>query len=1464
MNPNRYVNSTAILFRVLGLVALLLSSSSSISSAQHNGEYHFTDTSATNLTGQFYEQIVPQSIADGAGDTVMNLTMECLAANGYGQWTVSSNTATTSPTDPSSGWFLLANALVPISVSGGAEAATCIMGEGSLGTTFPTHVKVTANLDGRARYVWPDATGANFIVKGLNDSRGNYTGTSGDQQIDISFPTQTVTTPVASLYPVRGSVYTYTSASVGTRTVTSTTGMDYRDWFDVASDSNYVYIVWRTDITSGSGAGIYAMALNIKDNSVALGPTLVAAGVYPTVACDVRLAGSNPVFDVAYLTATTGGALGFQEYNGTSFVTISIPGSYVNPNTLAVAPYFPSHARALVSSILGSASLIHAIYVVTSAGDLILYKPVTSPAPNAAYCDGPLTGTYHLGGAYLFPSSAPFSNHTPGYSVVNEPICAFANPYDGQNQTSNFNQFHCLYRLSSVNLPTSGTLADPLMIIRGADNGVLASTSDTRLAISYVGGNLIRTDKFVAAVNQEGIHVHWFNTSSSPHMHYYSRDVRRFDEPIDENTILTFTSMLGDGTGHGGTNGARLLQGLRASMWSDPNTTLYNVNGEAWAPGGSELVMMDQNSVLRIGNDGTEVDGSAHPQAFLTTMPQSNIEAYMDFNVSTGITPSTEYDYYGSHTVIVNPASVFDCRNTGAYTSFNISRFPLSPLESEYGAGAITVQLLGVSSLVPAFLEVEPGANFDIGGNGSFSSSHAQIEMLEGYAVTDPRHRGSSSVNGKSTFVGPSGMTYTDVFSHIPTGDSVGVVFVEPCTQSGSGHDYDICPSGTQFTATYSDFSNSVGVSYGGMGRIDFDGNGTTFSDGACSLSYCNFVRFQVYGHDLVSTFSVENSWFDYMANAGILLTRSGNVSSYGNEYITNNTFARIDRLNGSTLDRLSGICVEYYDNSAAYAEQLVTIEDNVFESDNPPSAIDTAITLWDTRSGVIHNTIDGGGYKCGVVTHGVQISGSIPSNLNSLLCMNRISNCVSSGIGAGIRADNYVGYVKLNQVSSCDQGYVSDADDLGHIIFTNISNNSAPGIDVVSTTAMPDLTGVHGPLSTSGIDDAAYDTLTGNGVSQIRLTSSSYIKLGNVSQPWTWSYFCENNIIRSISVPDLILSTSGSSSIDNINQNCWGGVDPSVSSSNFPSVTYTCTGSLVRSVETAVGGSISCGDGFVSHSKSDNHQMGKVDPLGQVLTCGRLFGLGQAYQVTGEWRASRDTLEYYIEHCANDTGSFRALQCIRTAVTNNLADDSLKTYRLREWLKSVLYLNKWDPNYCCQCLWTIGECYGSTNPSLTVLKYLIDDPKCMSFRKNNIDEYNSGRSWQWQNYLSSGFDTSVVHLDTTLPSLHQLGLDSLLNLASVATEDAGPRSIFNVHTSNNPFGIGTEVMFELSSTAYVRFGIYDQLGRNVQGEEMGHVYGPGAHRFMVDGKTLANGTYYARLSTPTGEVRTVKLIKKD
>jgi hypothetical protein len=257
-------------------------------------------------------------------------------------------------------------------------------------------------------------------------------------------------------------------------------------------------------------------------------------------------------------------------------------------------------------------------------------------------------------------------------------------------------------------------------------------------------------------------------------------------------------------------------------------------------------------------------------------------------------------------------------------------------------------------------------------------------------------------------------------------------------------------------------------------------------------------------------------------------------------------------------------------------------------------------------------------------------------------------------------------------------------------------------------------------------------------------------------------------------------------------------------------------------------------------------------------LTCGNLLYLGRAFQTFGQWKASFDTLKYFVEHCPNDSQAWRAFNLAATSNASFDVSNENRYVSFREWLKSVLFLNKWDDTYYCECLYTLANTYARTNDGLAIIRYLIETKRCSYMPLGSV--YAGGRQLQRSNYLTSGVDTNLVKLDTTLPSLHELGLDLLTS--GVASPPVADFQLDHIRASGNPFRTSTEIVFDLRQTTYVRFEVYDQLGRMVIGDGTGLVYEPGSHMFTVLGKDLVSGVYYARLSTPIGEVRTVKLTK--
>src|SRR5258708_23669222 len=76
------------------------------------------------------------------------------------------------------------------------------------------------------------------------------------------------------------------------------------------------------------------------------------------------------------------------------------------------------------------------------------------------------------------------------------------------------------------------------------------------------------------------------------------------------------------------------------------------------------------------------------------------------------------------------------------------------------------------------------------------------------------------------------------------------------------------------------------------------------------------------------------------------------------------------------------------------------------------------------------------------------------------------------------------------------------------------------------------------------------------------------------------------------------------------------------------------------------------------------------------------------------EYRAQRDTLKLYIEKCAaSDNDSWTVFTRIDGAV-RFMSDDPARFDIYRNWLISVLYLNKTNPEYFCVCLGSIAGSY--------------------------------------------------------------------------------------------------------------------------------------------------------------------------
>ncbi len=522
---------------------------------------------------QVPDDIPPVASTDAGYDI---LTMDCLAANGYGQWT--SSTSTTNVNVSPSG-FLLSNILNNMPLTPGSplwdDAQTGVLAskEFKYNSTdaYPTEaIKCAANLKGNVRYVWLDNTSGRdkLYVEGFDP--GSAGGSTG---IDISFAG--LPSNLSIVKDSKANLYVEGVIPHAHTLVTSSNENLYPDMFDIAIDANYLYIVWE-EYTSGT-YNCYAAAVNLTGTITVTQLGLVATGRRPTVAVDVRHSGSIADIDVAFLT-TVPGLVDWTKYSGSGTtwstalpITTVISGS-IYPWSNA------THARIVDASTAGTATTDKAIYFMAddhNATNALLFNWIISGSLSTSsnYCDGHYNTTRS--------TYSPIET-TTAFPVMDDYIRAFADPYEGASGAGDFKEFHCLYVLNH----TSGTTGPvggnyPLMIIPNfyPGNGYCISGDNVHfypLGLFPYYDPIAATGHepflYVGAVNQMGIHTHWIADSSAVNTHYYRRDKREFDQNIEENTLMTDTCVVGNTESGVGTASPTVLSNLYLTFYTDPAT----------------------------------------------------------------------------------------------------------------------------------------------------------------------------------------------------------------------------------------------------------------------------------------------------------------------------------------------------------------------------------------------------------------------------------------------------------------------------------------------------------------------------------------------------------------------------------------------------------------------------------------------------------------------------------------------------------------------------------------------------------------------------------------------------------------------------------------------------------------------------------------------------------------------------
>ncbi len=203
-----------------------------------------------------------------------------------------------------------------------------------------------------------------------------------------------------------------------------------------------------------------------------------------------------------------------------------------------------------------------------------------------------------------------------------------------------------------------------------------------------------------------------------------------------------------------------------------------------------------------------------------------------------------------------------------------------------------------------------------------------------------------------------------------------------------------------------------------------------------------------------------------------------------------------------------------------------------------------------------------------------------------------------------------------------------------------------------------------------------------------------------------------------------------------------------------------------------------------------------------QSVSCQDVLAIGDGLASEGDYDKAFDTARYFVDHCSGEPNSgeiFRVLDEVQSHATQ--FHGAAGQLYFRNYLIAILYVSQSDQWYC--------------NDAMTLVR--------TSRTTGDTLRFHSG-----------------VPIKGTLA--HQMIVSSKITV--------------------NPFSKSTGVEFDLSQMAYVRVEVYDELGRMVQGDGNGHVYDQGLHIFSIDAQRWLPGTFYVRLSTGNGEVRSLKIVK--
>lgn len=265
-----------------------------------------------------------------------------------------------------------------------------------------------------------------------------------------------------------------------------------------------------------------------------------------------------------------------------------------------------------------------------------------------------------------------------------------------------------------------------------------------------------------------------------------------------------------------------------------------------------------------------------------------------------------------------------------------------------------------------------------------------------------------------------------------------------------------------------------------------------------------------------------------------------------------------------------------------------------------------------------------------------------------------------------------------------------------------------------------------------------------------------------------------------------------------------------------------------------------------------------------------------KAYGLVGDFHNQQgyDTAKYLVEHCYYDieytSGFSTAKSAAQSLAQQDTAIEKSIYADFRPWLVSVIHLNQdKDSIWYCNDVATIFSTFNfypngrglDYNGAISLLKYLIDSSGCGGDSIYWV-RWQLIREDQLAIWRDTVQDSSVSPLDTSLVTLEELGLSGIRGQKNAVSPATNEPHLGELITTRNPFTDVLELKYRLDKSAMVRIDVFDLLGRAVYAEGQRYKQ-DGEYMLSLQAKSWSPGSYYVRLSTPSGEVKTVKVVKE-